>query len=124
LFQQADGSLRAAHPPNLAKDAISRTALAPDDIVAEPSISSLLQDDQIEEQPLANPLGFGEINKRTNGKEFYGPTATLAFLLQLRLYAKSFQIRSRKRSALGESKGSSIVNFLHGDDDTTPGTKL
>jgi hypothetical protein len=61
------------------------------------------------------------VNKSTSGTEFYGPTATLAFLLELRSRARSFQAqsdRSEQRPARGSfgSNGArklSIVNFFH-----------
>jgi hypothetical protein len=76
------------------------------------------------------PHGFGEVNKYTSGTEFYGPTATLAFLIELQSRARSFQTKSSqiirkdstKGSKLGRTQMLSIVNFFHGDDQTTSGT--
>ncbi len=75
-----------------------------------------------------SPKGFGEVNNRTNGKEFYGPAATLAFLLELRRRVRDFHqqtMKSRIDSSAPTLKpmdrAPSIVNFLHGDDDILPG---
>lgn len=78
-----------------------------------------------------SPNGFGEVNAHTNGTEFYGPTATLAFLLELRSRARSFQSQNSlnrselpaTRSEQSESQKLSIVNFFHGDDSALSGTK-
>lgn len=80
-----------------------------------------------EEEP--SPHGFGEVNKYTSGTEFYGPTATLAFLLELRSRARSFQTKSSQLNSRASARGSklrrsrrlSIVNFFHGDDHATSG---
>jgi hypothetical protein len=77
-----------------------------------------------------SPNGFGEVNTHTNGTEFYGPTATLAFLLELRSRARSFQSQNSEgknrftteRPEQRESRKLSIVNFFHGGDDALPGT--
>lgn len=75
-----------------------------------------------------SPAGFGEINYRTNGKEFYGPAATLAFLLELRSRAKAFQSQHQLSrldpvdARIGSGRHqSSIVNFLDADDDVPLG---
>lgn len=83
-----------------------------------------------EEKEEPCPHGFGGVNKYTSGTEFYGPTATLAFLIELRSRARSFQNKSSqlnsKASAtgsnLGRSRGMSIVNLLRGDDHVASGT--
>ena len=84
-----------------------------------------------DEKPSAD--GFGETNSRTNGKEFYGPAATLAFLLELRSRARVFQRQSmgkesrrllRRRESSNLPK-SSIVNLMDGEDNSVgvPGKK-
>lgn len=85
--------------------------------------SDSLQPDGPDEQQLS-PNGFGEVNKSTSGTEFYGPTATLAFLLELRSRARSFQSQFNRpnlrptRSSFGSngSRKLSIVNFFHSAD--------
>jgi hypothetical protein len=78
-----------------------------------------------------SPRGFGEINYRTNGKEFYGPAATLAFLLELRFRAKAFQSQhglsghSPINARIGEGhRKTSIVTFLDADDDVPSGMSV
>lgn len=69
--------------------------------------------------------GFGEVNEYTSGTEFYGPAATLAFLLELRARARAFQSQLKQvyHQNLPEAVGStdsgsaSIINFLYGADD-------
>ena len=70
-----------------------------------------------------SPQGFGNTNYRTNGKEFYGPAATLAFLLELRSRARVFrrQIPSANIKTSTESRRakSSLVNLMDGEDNET-----
>ena len=78
------------------------------------------------------PAGFGQVNDHTSGTEFYGPTATLAFLLELRsrariLQSQISQMNVRPPQAGREPKGPrrlSIVNFFHSDDYVISGTKF
>jgi hypothetical protein len=82
-----------------------------------------------EEEPSIH--GFGEVNKYTSGTGFYGPTATLAFLIKLRSRARSFQTKSTQLNSktstpvsnLRRSRRPSIVNFFHGDDHIESGTR-
>jgi hypothetical protein len=70
--------------------------------------------------------GFGEVNEYTSGTEFYGPAATLAFLLELRARARAFQSQLSQvyHQNLPEAIGSnnsgsvSIISFLYGADDS------
>jgi hypothetical protein len=70
-----------------------------------------------------SPRGFGEVNNRTQGKEFYGPAATLAFLLELRRCARAYQ-ESEAQDKANTDCASSIVNFLHGDNEMLAGKTL
>lgn len=83
-----------------------------------PTVSSVIEA-QVESQD-----GFGEVNRHTQGTEYYGPTGIYSFLLRLRSRARSQSLRD---SPHGRSKGSgpgrsrslrdlSIVNFLHTSD--------
>jgi hypothetical protein len=83
----------------------------------------------VQQEP--SPNGFNEVNKYTSGTEFYGPTATLAFLLELRSRARSFQSQFSQindHSSGGgfeprTSRRMSIVNFFHSADPAVSGTK-
>lgn len=88
---------------------------------------------EIEQDPETSPKGFGEVNHRTEGKEFYGPAATLAFLLELRRCARAYQQQTRSDSGnimlstnddTAADPAASIVNFLHGDDEMLSGRIL
>jgi hypothetical protein len=68
-----------------------------------------------------SPNGFREVNKSTSGTEFYGPTATLAFLLELRSRARSFQSQVNEPNARQPRRSSgssklSIDKFFHSND--------
>lgn len=72
-----------------------------------------------------SPNGFGEVNNHTSGTEFYGPAATLAFLIELRSRARSFQSQACDRgSDLKESRKISVVNFFHSADYDVSGKNL
>ncbi|KAG8664265.1 uncharacterized protein FPOAC1_013972 [Fusarium poae] len=66
----------------------------------------------------ASPEGFNETNSRTNGKEFYGPAATLAFLLELRARISAFQrkLRDRQYSRPRTRSRTSLVNLMDGEE--------
>ena len=99
----------------------------------EPGIDSTNQALQVQSRDSASseeepsPLGFGETNSRTDGKEFYGPAATLAFLLELRFRARAFRrqissVQPRPQKDRIQSK-SSLVNLMDAGNNefvTTP----
>jgi hypothetical protein len=92
----------------------------------DPLVSNPLKADEL------NAQGFGEFNNYTSGTEFYGPTATLAFLVELQSRARSFQTKSMQHSSRISIEGSnqerprrvSIVNYFHSDDPAASGIKL
>lgn len=105
-----DGNLAASPPLNTTVIATSGSIPAADDQLADDTSS--------EEETF--PQGFGETNSRTNGREFYGPAATLAFLLELRSRAATFRRKTRankprNQSHLAQSR-SSLVNMMDGGE--------
>lgn len=68
-----------------------------------------------------SPQGFGETNSRTNGKEFYGPAATLAFLMELRSRAAAVRrklrpIKTQRKTRRTQSR-LSLVNIMDGEEE-------
>ena len=72
------------------------------------------------EKPSANGYGFGEIYKSTSGTQFYGPTATLAFLTELRSRARALQSRFQQTreniSNENPSPSFSVENLLNSNE--------
>ncbi|KAH8817495.1 hypothetical protein F5884DRAFT_830552 [Xylogone sp. PMI_703] len=77
------------------------------------------EDDRVVE---SRSKGFEEINEYTDGREFYGPAATLAFLQELRARARSLKSKLKQiyLQSFPEDLDSttsdsvSIINFFHG----------
>lgn len=96
---------------------VGRPAFEQDDLQT-PTASSVIEA-QVESQD-----SFGEVNRHTQGTEYYGPTGIYSFLLRLRVRARSQSLRD---SSHGRHQGGgpgrprsmrdlSIVNFLHSSD--------
>jgi hypothetical protein len=105
-------------PGIVVKDVDSERLGEPDDNVPNTNFTDELEDEQLTSN------GFGEVNKSTTGTEFYGPTATLAFLLELRSRARSFQSQINELKAHpptgnfrpNGARKMSVVNFFHNID--------
>ncbi|KAL7893282.1 fungal-specific transcription factor domain-containing protein [Trichoderma sp. TUCIM 5745] len=78
------------------------------------------------------PRGLGEVNKHTEGAEFYGPTGTFYFLSKLRSRAQSQSQsqsrrdtarddRERPRQRKQDTSGTSVVNLLHSSEYSVAG---
>lgn len=116
---QRDNTLRALPNPEtpLEIQPLNIDGLEPDD-PAYPDGNSA-NHPVLEQDPETSPGGFGEVNNRTQGKEFYGPAATLAFLLELRRCARAYQQQTKPHSSevmlstndTTVNHASSIVNF-------------
>jgi hypothetical protein len=82
----------------------------------------VLSDDALSEDD-TSPQGLGEINSRTNGKEFYGPAATLVFLLELlrraRIFRRQISNGPVRSSAKAPRNKLSIINILDAGDSET-----
>ncbi|KAJ9614973.1 hypothetical protein H2200_001047 [Cladophialophora chaetospira] len=90
---------------------------APSSFKSQPLQEQPFDDLSSEEEP--SPQGFGETNSRTNGREFYGPAATLVFLLELRYRARLFRrdfssLQSRPQKKRTKSF---LVNLMDGEDE-------
>lgn len=91
-----------------------------------PTVSSTIEA-QVESQD-----SFGEVNRHTQGTEYYGPTGIYSFLLRLRLRARNQSLRDdvNERHHGDGSRCSksmrdlSIVNFLHSSDYQAPQNTL
>lgn len=65
--------------------------------------------------------GLGEVNRHTEGAEFYGPIGTFYFLSRLQSQANAQQARdgvrdSREQPSSGDVTRMSVVNLLHSSD--------
>ena len=65
--------------------------------------------------------GLGEVNRQTEGSEFYGPTGTFYFLSRLQSQARSRNPRAANQNACDQPSsraltGASVVNLLHSSD--------
>ncbi|KAJ9139170.1 C6 transcription factor [Pleurostoma richardsiae] len=72
--------------------------------------------------------GLDEINRHTEGAEFYGPTGTFYFLSRLQSQANSQRLRGTAQNVRGEPSnraltGTSVVNLLHSSDYSVSGSR-
>ena len=131
-YQPSVSGVTVHRPPGVVTANISQDAStsfgdipAPDHSVQQLSPAPVFEradgSQEAADQPQQEADGLGEVNRHTEGAEFYGPTGTFYFLSRLQSQANAQNLRHESRDTREQSSGrglngTSVVNLLHSSD--------